>query len=124
MRGRVSIVALILLLVGALSVFLALRSDIPHYDASVAGRLIISGGPAPGTPRSSGGEVDAQNANGQSFSVSVPSSGKFILQLPEGSYSLTGTSPQFGEGDKCSALRDVTVSKGTLVHEDVLCQEK
>ena len=122
MRGRVVFITLSILIVGTLSVFLALRSDAPRYHASVGGRLLISGGPAPGTPRPTGGEVIARNANGQTFSVSVPASGKFFLQLPGGTYSLTGSSPQFGEGDKCLAL--VTVPKGESVHENVLCQEK
>ena len=44
MRGRVVFITLSILIVGTLSVFLALRSDAPRYHASVGGRLLISGG--------------------------------------------------------------------------------
>lgn len=125
MRNRVVVTALSLLIVGALSVVLILKSNNPHYESAVTGQLLISGGPAPGTPRPSDGEVKARNASGQSFSISVPSSGRFTLQLPSGKYSLTGSSPQFGNGQyKCFALRTVTVLKGKSIHEDVLCPVK
>ena len=103
---------------------LTLRASTPRYHASVNGQLLISGGPSPGTPRPSDGEVTARNASGQSFVVSVPATGKFTLQLPAGTYSLTGSSPQFGEGQyKCFAQRVVMVSKGKSIHEDVFCPE-
>jgi len=77
MRSRVIVTTLSLLIVGALSVVLTLHSSTPHYDNAVTGQLLISGGPAPGTPRPSDGEVTARNVSGKSFSISVPSSGKF-----------------------------------------------
>jgi hypothetical protein len=125
MRSRVVVTALSLLVVGALSVVLTLQSRTPHYDSAVTGQLLISGGPAPGTPRPSGGEVTAKNASGQSFSISVPSTGKFTLPIPGGKYSLTGSSPQFGNGQyTCFALRSVTVFKGKSTHRDVYCSAK
>jgi hypothetical protein len=124
MRGRLVVTSFSLLTVGALSLALTLESSTPHYDAVIKGHLLISGGPAPGTPRPSDGEVTAKNASGKSFSVSVPSTGEFTLQLPVGRYSLTGSSPQFGNGQyKCFALRTVTVFKGKTIHEDVFCNE-
>ena len=124
MRSRAVVATLSLLIVGSLSVVLTLDSSTPHYDAAVTGQLLISGGPAPGTPRPSDGEVTARNASGQSFSISVPSTGTFTLQLPAGMYSLTGSSPQFGNGQyKCFALRRVTVLKDKSIHEDVFCPE-
>jgi hypothetical protein len=124
MRSRVVVTALSLLVVGALGVVLTLQSRTPHYGSAVKGQLLISGGPPPGTLRPTDGEVTARNASGQSFSISVPSTGKFTLQLPAGKYSLTGSSPQFGNGQyKCSALRMVTVFKGTSIHAVVYCPE-
>jgi len=124
MRRRVVITILSILVVGVLSAVLTLISSSPHYDEAVLGQLLISGGPAPGTPRPSDGEVTARSASGQLFSLSVPSSGRFTLQLPAGKYSLTGSSPQFGNGHyKCIALRTVTVSKGKTSHENVYCPE-
>jgi hypothetical protein len=125
MRSRAIVTALSLLIAGALSVVLILHSSTPHYDNAVTGQLLISGGPAPGTPRRSDGEVTARNVSGKSFSISVPSSGQFTLQLPVGNYSLTGSSPQFGNGQyRCFALRTVTVLKDKSVHEDVFCPER
>jgi hypothetical protein len=124
MRGRVVVTSLSLLLVGALSVALALHSSTPRYHSAVTGLLLISGGPAPGTPRPSLGEVTARSAKGQSFSISVLSGGKFTLQLPAGKYTLTGSSPQFGNGQyKCFALASVSVLKGKSIHKDVYCPE-
>src|ERR1039458_8291328 len=107
MRRRVLIISLSLIVIGALSVVLTLRSSTPRYHSAVKGQLLISGGPSPGTPRPSNGEVTARNASGQSFSISVPSTGKFNLQLPAGTYSLTGSSPQFGNGQYRSEERRV-----------------
>jgi hypothetical protein len=124
MRSRVVITTLSLLFVVALSVVLALQSNTSHFDAAVKGQLLISGGPPPGTPRPSDGEVTAKNASGQAYSVSVPSTGKFTLQLPAGTYSLTGSSPHFGDGQyKCFAQRTVIVLRDKSVHEDVFCPE-
>ena len=124
MRRRLVVITLSLLVVGALSVVLTLRASAPHYHASVNGQLLISGGPAPGTPRPSDGEVTARNAMGQSFAVSVPATGKFTVHLPAGTYSLTGSSPQFGGGRyTCTAQREVKVSKGKSAHENVICNE-
>ena len=124
MRSRV-VATLSLLIVGALSVVLTLHSSTPHYDAAIKGQLLISGGPAPGTPRTSDGEVTAKNASGESFSISVPSTGRFTLQIPAGKYSLTGSSPQFGNGQyKCFGPPSVTVVKGEAIHADVFCAEK
>jgi len=125
MRNRLVIITLSLLVVGALSVILTLLASTPHYYDSVKGQLLISGGPCCSAPRPSEGEVTARNANGQSFAVSVPATGRFVLQLAAGTYWLTGSSPQFGGGQyKCLAQREVTVSKGKSTHEDVLCAEK
>ena len=127
MRSRVVVITLSLLIVGALSTLLTLRSSTPRCHASVTGQLLISGGPAivPGAARPSYGEVTARNASGQSFSVSVPGTGKFTLQLPAGTYSLTGSSPQFGESQyKCFAQRKVTVAESSSIHEDVYCPEE
>src|SRR5580693_3494571 len=118
MRRRLAVIVLIVLIVGASIAVFTLRANFPHYTASVRGQLLISGGPPPGTPRPSEGEVSARNASGQVFAVSVPSTGEFTLPLPAGRYALTGTSPQFGAGQyKCFAPRKVTVQRDKSVHE-------
>jgi len=124
MRSRLVVITLSILAVGALSVVLTLRASTPHYHASISGQLLISGGPAPGTPRPSDGEVTARSGSGQLFTVSVPATGKFKVHLPSGTYLLTGASPQYGGSQyRCSAQREVTVSKGKSTHEDVICNE-
>jgi len=125
MRTRLVVAALILLAVGGSIVVAANWVRSPHFHASVQGQLLISGGPAPGTPRPSEGEVTATNAVGQSYKVTVPATGKFTLPLPAGTYSITGSSPQFGNGQyRCLARREVTLSNGMSTHEDVFCSEK
>lgn len=124
MRRRPVVITLSLLVVGALSVALALSTSSPHDHASISGQLLISGGPAPGTPRPSDGEVTARNATGQSFAVSVPATGRFIVYLPAGTYTLTGSSPQFGASQyMCNAQHKVKVIKGSSIREDVYCNE-
>jgi len=125
MRSHVVVTALGLLVVGVLSLVLTLQARTPHYVSAVTGQLLISGGPAPGTLRPSDGEVTARNASGQSFSISVRSTGKFTLTIRAGTYALTGSSPQFGNGQyKCFAPRRVTVFKGESTHLNVFCSEK
>lgn len=124
MRSRLAVTTLSLLVVGALSVAITIQSSNSHYDAAVKGQLLISGGPPPGTPRPTNGEVTATNTSGESFAVSVPSTGRFTLKLPAGKYSLTGSSPEFGNGKyRCSALKRVTVFKDQSIHEVVYCPE-
>src|ERR1700686_1556937 len=122
MRSRVVVIALSLLLIGAMSFAITLHSNTARYHSAVTGQLLITGGPAPGTPRPSDGEVTAKNASGQTFSTSVPSNGRFTLQLPVGRYALTGSSPEFGNGQyKCIALSSVTVPKDKSIHKNVYC---
>jgi hypothetical protein len=125
MRSRTIVTTLSLLFVGTFSVVLTLHSSTPHYNNAVTGQLLITGGPAPGTPRPSDGQVTARSVAGGSFSTSVPSSGKFILRLPAGNYILSGSSPQFGNGQyRCFAPRTVTILKDKAIQQDVFCSEK
>ena len=125
MRTRLIAIALVLLVVGALTAIVALWARTPHYHASVGGQLLITGGPAPGKPRPSEGEVTATNPNGQTFTAFAPATGMFTLHLPAGTYSLTGSSPQFGSGKyKCMAQQEITIFNGMSTHANVFCPEK
>jgi hypothetical protein len=64
----------------------------------VAGTFVIAGGPVPGSSQPTSGVVTFTDSGGKRTEVTVGPSGKFKLQLPEGSYSLSGHSPQFGDG--------------------------
>jgi hypothetical protein len=71
------------------------------------------------------GQVRATSTRGRSFETSVPKDGDFVLQVPTGTYSLVGSSPQFGGGQYgCFARVRVTVSEGQTTKEDVVCPEK
>jgi len=125
MRTRLFAIALVVLVVGALTVIVTLWARPPHYRAFVSGQLLITGGPAPGKPRPSEGEITATNPNGQSFTASAPATGIFTLHLPAGTYSLTGSSPQFGNGKyKCMARREITAFNEMSTHANVFCPEK
>lgn len=125
MRKRLVVIILCFLLVVTSGAILAFSASTSHYQASVKGQLLISGGPAPGTPRPTQGEVTATSTSGQSFAVSVPATGRFTLSLRAGTYSLVGSSPEFGSGQyKCLANREITVPRDMVVHVDVVCAEK
>jgi hypothetical protein len=56
--------------------------------------------------------------------VAVGSDGSYSISVPPGRYSVVGTSPLYNSGrTRCFAMRPVTVSDGTDVVADVLCQE-
>jgi hypothetical protein len=59
-------------------------------------------------------------------SAHTDSHGLFTLELPRGTYRLTGHSPSFGDGAYlCSAVHPVTLSGTTTrLRLDVLCQMK
>jgi hypothetical protein len=124
-RGRVIVTTLCLLIVGVMSIALVFHPSTSRYHSAVTGQLLISGGPPPGASRPSSGEVTARDASDKSFSISVPTNGEFTLHLPAGTYTLTGSSPQFGNSQyKCFALGPVTVFNGQSTHKDVYCLEK
>jgi hypothetical protein len=70
------------------------------------------------------GRVTATDRRGQPFSIAVPTSGRFRLRVPPGTYRLVGRSPEFvsdGVSAPCSA-GTVTVRSGRIVSRDVICQ--
>jgi len=92
----------------------------------VSGRLQAVGGPAPGAPRAISGTVIARAPNQSSYSVKVGSDGQFLLQLPVGSWVITGRSPQYegGQAVCLQAGKPIKVSANTTTSNvDVNCQE-
>ena len=64
---------------------------------TINGRLLAYGGASvslKGRPLE--GHIKATNSRGTSFVTSVPKDGNFVFQVPTGTYSLAGSSPQFG----------------------------
>ena len=98
----------------------------PSADmGSIRGQLSISGGPAPGTVKATSGNVEAIGIGGVGTSTATDGEGHFSLHLGVGTYSLSGTSPNFDGGKiKCLALAKVIVSKDKTTSADIHCSEK
>jgi len=91
----------------------------------IRGELLTDGGLST-TPHGQPfrGHVKAEG-DATSYVTSVPASGRFTLRGPVGTYSLAGSSPQFGSGQyACRAASDVRVTPGTTSHAIVVCHEK
>jgi hypothetical protein len=89
---------------------------------TIKGQLFGSGGPAPGQLRPFNGQVTATGANGKTYATTVPSDGRFVIHLPSGTYSLTGSSPQFDAGhSRCLGRANVTIAANQTVTENVDC---
>jgi hypothetical protein len=101
-------------------------SPAPPPTGTIQGRLLTYGGLSlspQGRPFE--GHVRATAAKGKAVVVAVPSDGNFALQLPAGTYSLTGASPEYGDGlYLCLAPDKVTVAPGRTAKQDVICSEK
>ena len=82
------------------------------------------GGPAPGSPRPLPGSVTIDGPVTQH--VVVGSDGRYRVILPAGTYTVTGTSPQYNDGaTNCRTDGDtVTLTTGATVAADVSCEEK
>jgi hypothetical protein len=95
-----------------------------HSDTgTISGHLFAVGGPAPGAPRPLPGTVFFTGRFG--VHVDVASDGTFSVILPQGTYTLAGRSPLYGDGKYvCQATAEVTVRSGGVTSADVLCQEK
>jgi hypothetical protein len=56
------------------------------------------------------------------WQVSAGKNGAYTLVLPVGRYTVTGTSPGFGDGKTtCTAYGPVIVRKGAVTRADVYC---
>ena len=90
-------------------------------SVTLSGHLYVVGGPAPGLPRPIPGTVVAQRPGG-SYAVTVGSDGEYTMQLPPGTYTVTGTSWRYngGSGD-CPPSNAVTVVRDQARTADVYC---
>jgi hypothetical protein len=98
----------------------------PSSTGTIDGRLLAFGGISTslkGQPLA--GHVKAMSSKGKSFATAVSKDGIFVLHVPMGTYSLSGSSPQFGGGRyECLGRIKVTVSMGTVTKDNVVCPEK
>ena len=88
---------------------------------TVTGHLVMAGGPAPGIIVRVPGTITASSTS-RTHQASAGEDGSFTLVLPVGSYTLTGTSPQYNDGRaECVAAAPVVVREGTVTRADVTC---
>jgi hypothetical protein len=88
---------------------------------TVTGHLVMAGGPAPGVTVRVPGTITASSAS-RTRQASAAQDGSFTLVLPAGSYTLTGTSPQYNDGHgRCVATAPVDVREGAVTRADVTC---
>ena len=79
------------------------------------------GGPAPGENRAVPGTVTITSASGARCDVPAVH-GSFAVSVPAGSYTVTGHSPSFGDGQyECFADGPVAVSSARAVSVTVVC---
>ena len=99
-------------------------SSPPAGNATLTGLLLAVGGAPPGSPRLLPGSVTITGPVTQH--VVVGTDGKYQAVLPVGTYTVTGTSPQFNDGaTNCRiAGATVTLKPGRPVVADVMCEEK
>jgi len=93
----------------------------PASNATLTGRLIEVGGPAPGLARPVPGSV---NIDGPvSRHVTVGSDGKYAAVLPVGTYTVTGAMGQdTNSPGGCRTTADtVSLAAGQAVASDVVC---
>lgn len=117
-RGVAVALAAITLLAGGSIWYAASRmgGGTSSGEGSIEGILVGCGGPAPGGCVPFDGQVTAQNSNGDSYAASVPDDGRFDLSVPPGRYSLTGSSPHYGNSQyRCLGQGTVTVFTGQTV---------
>lgn len=93
----------------------------PVDDGTVAGDFVRVGGPAPGAAVPLRGSLRFTSAS-HTVTVDVGSDGAYVVQLPAGSYTVEGTSPQIqGGAQPCSAPVVVTVAPGQTLRQQVVC---
>lgn len=88
-------------------------------DQTVTGLLVRVGGPPPGSPVPLPGTVVARNTAGGQFTTTTGNNGRFQLSLPQGTYRLTGQSPQVmgdSQQELCRAARTVHVTMRRPLH--------
>lgn len=101
-------------------------SSTATLHGTVRGRILASGGPAPGTPRPiSGTAVLVNVTSGARFTAKVGKSGRYMLTLPPGTYRLTCHSPFMNGGQMVGGYGvSVRVVAGEAVGKNCVFQLK
>jgi hypothetical protein len=80
----------------------------------------MAGGPAPGVTIRVPGTITAVSAS-LTKQVIAGEDGAFTLVLPPGSYTLSGTSPQYNDGRATCVADPLVVRAGTVTRMNVTC---
>jgi hypothetical protein len=95
----------------------------PLNIGTISGSLREVGGPAPGLNRTIGGVIRVSRSS-IVWEDSTTGAGTFSVDLPVGTYTVTGTSPVILDGGVCSARGPVVVARGRTTRVDVICSIK
>ncbi len=113
-------------LLAAAALVLGGCSSTPASAGSVRGELVAVGGP-PSTPSQplTKGEVRLETPSGKSYSARVGQDGRYSIELPAGTYTISGRSPEYLQGDRwlCRG-RSVRVTRGGSAVRYVICPER
>jgi hypothetical protein len=92
---------------------------------TITGSLMAVGGPVGNAAQPLPGTVVLMNSSGRSTTMTVSDDGIFEVHVAAGSYSLSGSSPLFGDGRyDCLADGPVQVQVSTPVMVEVDCAMK
>ena len=93
--------------------------------ATLTGNFVAAGGPGPGSLPPLSGTITIAGPVTQHLTVGPD--GKYTATLPPGTYTVTGTSPQYNDGAATCDTESgapMTLTAGQSATADVLCQEK
>lgn len=129
LRGRLGRRVLLTSALLAAGVLMSSCGSTVVVTGTIRGEFLLSGGPAPGQSRPTNGNVAATSTVGNFthvYSTTVSQSGQFVLHLPAGTYSLSGSSPSYDGGKwKClGSSKKFTVSQNQTTRAIVYCLEK
>ncbi|MBO9523596.1 MAG: carboxypeptidase regulatory-like domain-containing protein [Nocardioidaceae bacterium] len=103
-------------------------STFPTPDsATIQGRLLAVGGPAPGDPRPmKRGTVTLTGADGSRIQGQVDADGRFAIGVSPGTYRISARSKDYqgGAADCLPAKQPGPLDKGTTTTVDVVCSLK
>jgi hypothetical protein len=89
---------------------------------TVEGSMHERGGPPPGLDKPVAGTLIATARDGRQFKTTIGPGGRFSTQLPTGTYTVVGHSPEFGSGTyDCNAGGPVTIRRDTPTHIELTC---
>jgi hypothetical protein len=123
---RVSLILVALVAIGiVLAVAVNRLSPLSPATGTLTGTLQAVGGPGGGSPRPLSGTITAKTSGKGILTSPVGADGQFTVYPAVGTYTVSGSSPQFQDGKaECHATAPVTVTKDVTSRVTVDCQER